>query len=128
VAEPLLDFRDVGVVIQRVGRGGGAQRAGADRETQRERVAAHEFINAVRGDGVVEFAGAVVADGPEKGAFGVGGGSFFSWHSAHGTIHRSNLIEAWRPPLHGPRSQNLAAVCIGQFESCPSEICCRASD
>ena len=36
-------------------------------------IAAHEFVDAVGGDGVVELAGAVVADGSEEGAFGVGG-------------------------------------------------------
>jgi hypothetical protein len=34
-------------------------------------MAAHEFIDTIGGDGVIEFVG--VADGAEGGAFGIGG-------------------------------------------------------
>ena len=44
---------------------------GHDLEAEGGRITAHELINAVRGDGVIEFARAVVADAPEQGAFGV---------------------------------------------------------
>ena len=66
VSEPFLDLGYVGVVVEGVGGGSGPQCVGADFETQRQRIAADEFIDAIRGDGVVELAGAVVADGPEQ--------------------------------------------------------------
>ena len=49
------------------------QHVGADLETEGQRITADEFVDAVRSDGVVELAGAVVADGSEQGAFGGGG-------------------------------------------------------
>ena len=53
MAEPFLDLGDVGVVVEGVGGGGGAQRMSADRETEGQGVAAHEFVGAVGGDRVV---------------------------------------------------------------------------
>ena len=73
VPEPFLDLSDVGVVIERIGGGGRAQRVGADLQAQCQSVTADEFVDAVWGDGVIELAGAVVADGSEQRAFGVGG-------------------------------------------------------
>lgn len=63
--QPILDARDVGVVVEGVGGGRGAQRMGADLEAEGHGIATHELIDSVRGDGVVEFAGAVVADWSE---------------------------------------------------------------
>jgi hypothetical protein len=73
MSERFLDLRDIGIMIEGVGGGGGAHRVRADFEAQRERVTAHEFVDAVRGDGVIELAGSIVADRPEQGAFGIGG-------------------------------------------------------
>ena len=42
------------------------QHVGADLETEGQRITADEFVDAVRSDGVVELAGAVVADGSER--------------------------------------------------------------
>jgi hypothetical protein len=39
-------------------------------KSQREGVAAHQFVDAIGSYGVVELAGAVVADRVEEGAFG----------------------------------------------------------
>jgi hypothetical protein len=63
VPQPFLDFGNVGVVVKRIGGGGGAQRMGADLESQSASITADEFVDTVRGDGVVELAGTVVADG-----------------------------------------------------------------
>jgi hypothetical protein len=44
----------------------------ADLETQPERISPHHFVDPVGGNGVVQPAGAVIADRTEEGAFGVG--------------------------------------------------------
>jgi|ERR1035438_10078617 hypothetical protein len=71
VSEPFLDLRAFGVATEGIGGGRCTQRMGADLEAQRQRVAAHEFVDTVGGDAIVETAGAVVANGSEQGAFGV---------------------------------------------------------
>ena len=71
--QPFLHLGDVGIVIEGVGGRRGAERMRADLEAQSERVPPHELVDSVGGDGIVEVAGAVVADRPEEGAFGVGG-------------------------------------------------------
>ena len=68
VAEPFLHLGDVGLVIERVGGGGRAQRMRADQKPQLPRIAPHQPIDAVRGDRVFQPAGAVVADRPEQRA------------------------------------------------------------
>jgi DNA invertase Pin-like site-specific DNA recombinase len=60
--KPFLDFCNIRVVIESIGGRSGTQRVSADLETKGERVAADEFVDAVAGDGAVEFAGAVVID------------------------------------------------------------------
>jgi hypothetical protein len=68
MAEPFLHLGDVGLVIERVGGGGGAQRMRADQKPERPRITPHQAIDAVRGDRVLHSAGAVVADRPEQRA------------------------------------------------------------
>ena len=68
VPEPFLHLGDVGLVIERVGGGRRAQRMRADLEPELRRVGAHQLIDAVRRDRLVEPAGAVVADRPEQRA------------------------------------------------------------
>jgi hypothetical protein len=70
--QPFLHLGDIGVVVQRVGRGRGAKRMRANLETQPECVPPHELVDPVGGNGIVEPAGAVVADRTEEGALGVG--------------------------------------------------------
>lgn len=41
VAQPFLDLREIGIVVEGVGGGGGAQGVGTDLETKGQRVAAH---------------------------------------------------------------------------------------
>jgi hypothetical protein len=60
-------------VIEDVGGGGRAKRVGAHLEANGISIAALEYVHTVGGYCVVELAGAVVADGEEEGAFGVGG-------------------------------------------------------
>ena len=64
--EPLLDFGDVGLVIERVGGGGRAQRMRADLEPELRRVGPHQPVNAVRRDRSFKLAGAVVPDWTEQ--------------------------------------------------------------
>jgi len=47
--EPLLDLGNIGIVIQRIGGGGGAQCMGTDLEAQSEGIAAHKFVDAIGG-------------------------------------------------------------------------------
>jgi hypothetical protein len=68
VPEPFLHLGDVGLVIERIGRGGRAQRVRADQKPKLSRIAPHQAIDAVRGDRVFQTAGAVVADRPEQRA------------------------------------------------------------
>ena len=68
VPKPFLHLGDVGLVIERVGGGRRAQRMRADLEAERGRVGAHQLVDAVRRDRLVELAGAVVADRPEQRA------------------------------------------------------------
>jgi hypothetical protein len=68
MAEPLLHLGDVGLVIERIGGGGRAQRMRADQKPQLPRIAPHQAIDAVRGDRVLQPSGAVVADGPKQRA------------------------------------------------------------
>ena len=48
VPKPLLHLGDVGLVIERIGGGGRAQRMRADLKTERGRVGAHQLVNAIR--------------------------------------------------------------------------------
>ena len=73
MSEPFLDLGDIGVVVEGICGSRRTQRVGADFEAEGEGVAAHKFVDAIGGDGVVELAGAVVAHGSKQGAFGVGG-------------------------------------------------------
>ena len=66
VAEPFLHLGDVGLVIERVGGGGRAQRVRADQEPQFSGIAAHQAIDPVGRDRGFEPSGAVVADRPEQ--------------------------------------------------------------
>ena len=68
VTKPFLHLGDVGLVVERVGGGGRTQRMRANLETELRRVDAHQLIDAVRRDRVIELAGAVVADRPEQRA------------------------------------------------------------
>src|SRR6266478_2968052 len=45
----------------------------SDLEAQPECVSPHQLVNSVGGNGIVEVARAVVTDGTEEGAFGIGG-------------------------------------------------------
>jgi hypothetical protein len=60
VAQPLLHLGDVGFVVKSIGGGRDAQGMRADLRPQRQGIVAHEFINAIRCDRVIELAGAVV--------------------------------------------------------------------
>ena len=66
VTEPFLHLGDVGLLIERVGGGGRAQRMRADQKPQLPRVTPHQSIDAVRGDRVLQSASAVVANRPEQ--------------------------------------------------------------
>src|SRR5271165_2283039 len=68
VAKPFLHLGDVGLVIERVGGGGRAQRMRADLEAELRRIAPHQAIDAVGGDRALQPSGAVVADRPEQRA------------------------------------------------------------
>ena len=72
MAEPFLHLGDVGLMVERVGGGRRAQRMRADLETELRRIGAHQLVDAVRRDRLVEPAGAVVADRPEQRAVFVG--------------------------------------------------------
>jgi hypothetical protein len=62
VAEPLLDLGDVGFVVKRVGGGRCAQGMGADLEAEIGRVAAHDLVDGIGREGLLEAAGAVVLE------------------------------------------------------------------
>src|SRR5665213_3641389 len=66
VAEPFLHLGNVGLMIERVGCGGRAQRMRADLESQLRRISPHQLVNAVRRDCAFGPAGAVVADGSKQ--------------------------------------------------------------
>ena len=68
VPKPLLHLGDIGLVIERVGGSGRAQRMRADLKTERGRVGAHQLVNTVRRDRLVEPTGGVVANRPEQRA------------------------------------------------------------
>src|SRR5689334_2675129 len=68
VPEPLLHLGDVGLVIERIGGGGRAQRMRADLESKRGRVGAHQPIDSIRRDRPVQLAGAIVAERTEQRA------------------------------------------------------------
>src|SRR5271170_7286688 len=68
VTEPFLRLGDIGLVIERVGGGGRAQRMRADLEADLRRIDPHEAIDAIRGDCVLQPPGAVVAHGAEQRA------------------------------------------------------------
>jgi hypothetical protein len=65
-AEPFLDLGDISFMIQGGGGGRSTQRVRTDLEAEGQGIAANEFVDAVGGDGVVEFAGAVVAYGRNR--------------------------------------------------------------
>ena len=73
MAEPFLDLGDISFMIQAGGGGRSTQRVRTDLKAEGQGIAANEFVDAVGGDGVVEFAGTVVAYGAKQGALGVGG-------------------------------------------------------
>jgi hypothetical protein len=66
VPEPFLYLGNVGLVVERICRGGCAQRVGADLEPERRRIAAHQLVDGVGGQRLVELARAVIADRPEQ--------------------------------------------------------------
>src|SRR4051794_8858314 len=66
--KPLLHLGNVSLVIERVGGGGRAPRGRANLKTERGRVGAHQLVNAVRRDRLVEPAGDVVAKRSEQRA------------------------------------------------------------
>src|SRR4051812_23882107 len=68
VPKPLLHLGNVGLMIERVGGSGRTQRMRADLEAERSRVGAHQLVNAVRRNRLVELAGSVVANRPEQRA------------------------------------------------------------
>lgn len=73
MAEPLLDFGDVGLVIERIRGGCRAQPMGADLEPELCRIGPDEHINAIRCNGFVEPAIAIITDWTEQGAVFVRG-------------------------------------------------------
>jgi hypothetical protein len=60
MAEPFLDLGDIRFMIQGLGAGRSTQRARTDLEAEGQGIAANEFVDADGGDGVVEFAGALL--------------------------------------------------------------------
>ena len=68
MTEPFLHLGDVGLVIERVGGRGRAQRMRADQKPKLPRIAPHQTIDAVRSDRALQPAGVVVADRPEQRA------------------------------------------------------------
>jgi hypothetical protein len=68
VPEPLLHLGDVGVVIERIGCGSRAQGMGPDLKSEPARISAHEFVDAVRRDRLIEARGPVVAERSEQRA------------------------------------------------------------
>ena len=68
VPKPFLHLGNVGLMIERIGGGGCAQRMRADLETERSRVGAHQPVDAVGRDRPVQLAGAVVAQRAEQRA------------------------------------------------------------
>jgi hypothetical protein len=92
VSQPFLDFGNISIVVEGIGGCSGAQRVSTDLEAKRQGVAAHEFINTIQGDGVVELAGAVIAYGSKQRPLGVGGVSRFIQES---------LSNSWVPVCSG---------------------------
>jgi len=72
MAEPLLHLGDVGMMVERVGGGGGTQGMRADFKPQLRRIGPHHSVDAIGGDRLFELAGAVVPDRPEQRAVVVG--------------------------------------------------------
>ena len=68
VTEPLLHLCNVGLVVERIGGGGRAQRMRTDHELELRRVGSHQFVDAVRRDRLDALAGAVVTDRPKQRA------------------------------------------------------------
>ena len=66
VPQPLLHLGDVGLVIERVSGGRRPQRVRADRKPELGRISAHQLIDAVRRDRLVDARRSVVADRPEQ--------------------------------------------------------------
>jgi hypothetical protein len=79
---------------------------GADFKTEGQRIAAYEFIGTIRRGGFVELPGAVVADGSEQGAFGVGGVAGFIQAVVEEFLCAINLDIA----LEGSEFPNLLAI------------------
>jgi hypothetical protein len=50
MAEPFLHLGDIGLVIERIGRGGGPQRVRANFKTEPAGIRPHQLIDAVRRD------------------------------------------------------------------------------
>ena len=68
MTEPFLDLRDVGLVLEGVGRGGRPQGVHTNDDTELLRIAADELVDPISGERPAELAGAVVADRTEEGA------------------------------------------------------------
>jgi hypothetical protein len=60
-------------LVQRIGRGGGAQRVRADLEAERQSIAANQLVDAIRREGLIKPARAIIADGSKGRAVPVGG-------------------------------------------------------
>ena len=68
VPEPLLDLRDVGLVLEGIGCGGGPQSMHADDRPNFLCVSADEFVDSVTGDRPIDLTGSIVSDRSEDGA------------------------------------------------------------
>ena len=66
MAKPLLHLGDVGLMVERVGGGGRAQRVRADLESERGGVTAHQLVDTVGRDRAVHRARGVVANRTEQ--------------------------------------------------------------
>jgi hypothetical protein len=68
VAEPPLNLGDIGLVVERVGRGRRTRRVGPDLKTELRGIPPHQPVDHVGIDRLVEPAGAVVPDRPKESA------------------------------------------------------------
>jgi len=72
VPQPLLDFRDVSLIIERIGSGCRAQRMSADLKAQLRRIRPHQPIHPVRCKRSLKRARAIVFDRPKQGTVLIG--------------------------------------------------------
>src|SRR3954447_21440029 len=68
VSKPFLHLRNVGLMIESVRGSGRAQRMRADLKSERGRVGAHQLVNAIGRNRLIQLAGSVVANWPEQRA------------------------------------------------------------